>query len=236
MKYLLTLFILICLGATAEAQWWFDAGVKGAYGLTGMSDQNVYDSGTYKHKLSSGTSVGGRLGFNYGYHVGLSLEYAGATGNQDFNYNGSVYNSYTWKHNDVSLLFRYSGNGAYVEIGAENSQIKEVELESKDLAAPTDVTDKFSDNYTSGVLGFGSYLMGGGLFTVNIGIRLHWAFDDMVNEEGKAENYPIVVEPLEDPSKKTLAAAAQLQLEANYAFGRFAKSACHDKWRLILFQ
>lgn len=236
MKFILTLFILFSLGATAEAQWWFDAGVKGAYGPTGMLDDNVFDSGTYKHKLSTGTSVGGRLGFNYGYHVGASLEYVAATGHQDFNYNGEVYNSYTWKHNDISLLFRYSGNGAYVEIGAENSQINKVELESDDLSSTSDVTDKFSDNYTSGVLGFGSYLMGGGLFTVNIGIRLHYAFDDMVNAEGKADNHPIVVYPLPDPSKKTIAAAAQLQLEANYAFGRFAKSACHDKWRLILFQ
>ncbi len=236
MKYIITLIILTCFGVSAHAQWWFDAGLKGAYGPTLMSDQNVYNSSTYKHKITTGTSIGGRLGFNYGYHVGMSLEYASATSNQDFNYNSKVYNSYKWKHNDISLLFRYSGNGAYIEIGGESSKIKSVDLESQNESHPSDVTSYFNKNYDSAVFGFGSYLMGGGLFTLNIGIRLHFALQDMVSQEGKDANAPILEYQLPDPSVKTLAAAAQLQLEANYAFGRFAKSACHDKWRLLLFQ
>ena len=80
--------------------------------------------------------------------------------------------------------------------------------------------------------------MGGGLFTANLGVRFHWSIDDMVNDAGKEARIPFTAEVNEsyDPSKKTLATAAQLQLELNYAFGRFAKSACHDKWRLLLFQ
>ncbi|MBK8830364.1 MAG: hypothetical protein IPN60_05815 [Saprospiraceae bacterium] len=58
----------------------------------------------------------------------------------------------------------------------------------------------------------------------------------MVNEAGKDAGYPIVVEALKDPTQKTLATAAQLQMELNYAFGRFSKEACHDRWKLILFQ
>ena len=99
-----------------------------------------------------------------------------------------------------------------------------------------DVSENFNKNYTSGIFGFGSYLLGSELLTLNLGIRVHWGFTDMVNDTGKEAGYPIVVEDLKDPSKKTLATAAQLQLELNYAFGRFSKEACHDRWKLILFQ
>jgi hypothetical protein len=235
-KYFLTGFLLVLFAFSAHSQIWFDAGIKGAYGPTLMYDHNVFDSDVYKHKLTAGYSIGGRLGVNFGYHTGLSLEYAGATSKQNFTLDNEIFNTFKWKHNDISLLFRYSGNGGYVEIGGEYSKIKEVELERHVPNTKEDVTDKFKKNYKSGVFGFGSYLMGGGLFTANIGIRLHWSFDEMVNESGKEDNYPIIEFPLADPSKKTFATAAQLQLELNYAFGRFAKSACHDRWRLLLFQ
>jgi hypothetical protein len=235
MKYLFTFSMMMFLAVTAHSQWWFDAGVKGSYGLTGMSDQNVYDDSDYKHLISTGTSVGGRLGFNYGYHVGASIEYAGATSNQDFEYNGDLYNSFKWKHNDLSTLFRYSGNGAYIEVGAKFSNIKSVELDNVNFGV-SDVSENFVDNYTSAIFGFGSYLMGTELLTINLGVRLAWSFQDMVNATGKEGNYPIVVEDLKDPSVKTHPASAQLQMEVNYAFGRFSKEACHDRWKLILFQ
>jgi len=236
MKYLITLTFLMTVAISAHSQWWFDAGVKGSYGPTMMYDQNVFDDGDYKHAISTGTSIGGRLGFNYGYHVGFSLEYAGATSNQDFNYGTTDdFNSFKWKHNDISTLFRYSGNGAYVELGAKFSNIKSVELDNV-TDGISDATQYFNDKYTSGIFGFGSYLMGSELLTLNLGVRVHWGFTDMVNDAGKDAGYPIVVEALKDPSKKTLATAAQLQMELNYAFGRFSKEACHDRWKLILFQ
>lgn len=243
MKHLITLSFILALAVTAQAQWWFDIGAKGAWGATTMYDQNVFDHGSYKHALTSGTAFGGRLGFNYGYHVGFSFEYGTATSNQDFNYEiGGVhydpYNAFKWKHNDMALLFRYSGNGAYVEIGGKTSSVKSVELETTGPGNPVvdDVSEYFEKNYTSGIFGFGSYLAGSELLTINLGVRIHWGFTDMVNEQGKEANYPIVVDQLDDPSKKTLATAAQLQMEINYAFGRFSKEACHDRWRLILFQ
>ena len=235
MKITITFLLVFSLSYAAQSQWWFDAGIKGAWGPTLMSNQNVYDDSDYKHDITTGTSFGGRLGFNYGYHVGLSLEYAGATSNQDFEYNGDLYNSYQWKHNDITGVFRYSGNGAYIELGAKYSNINSVERTQAGVSQPFDDTDDFSDSYTSGIFGFGSYLMGSELLTVNLGVRFHWGFDDMINAQGKENNQPIIVEPLKDPSVKTHAAAAQLQLEVNYAFGRFAKTACSDRWRLILF-
>lgn len=245
MKYVLTLSIVFALAVAGQSQWWFDAGVSGAWGATGLIDNNVYDHGSYKQKLSSGTSFGGRLGINYGYHTGLVLEYSGATSEQQYNDMGlTPFNTFQWKHNNITTMFRYSGNGAYVEFGAQFSNVKEVTIENASWGV-LDKTANFEDNYTSGVFGFGSYLMGSDLLTINLGARIYWAFGDIVNETGKGYYYPIVRNQPDnqnpqpgnwDPSVKTHAAAVQLRLEINYAFGHFAKEGCHDRWKLILFQ
>jgi len=236
MRHILSFIIFASIAFSAQSQVWFDAGVKAAVGPTFMWDQNVFDDAHYKHKLTMGNSFGGRLGVNFGYHAGASLEYNASTGKQTFELNGDPQNTFKWKHNDILVLFRYSGNGAYVEIGGEYSIMGDVILERHNLNTEEEVSDKFAKNYKSGVFGFGSYLLGGDLITLNLGIRLHYAFDDMVNEQGKEANYPLVDQVLPDPSKKTLATAAQLQAELNYAWGRFAKTACSERWRLFLFQ
>ncbi len=237
MKYFITLSFLVAMSYTAQSQWWFDAGVKGAFGPTLMYDDNVFDEGatSYKHKLTTGHAFGARLGANYGYHVGVALEYSNATSRQDFVLNSDPYNTFKWKHNDIVAVFRYSGNGAYVELGGKLSNIAKVEVDNVNTGV-SDVSDRFVDSYTSGIFGFGSYLAGSDVLTLNMGIRLHWGFNEMVSDAGKEQNYPLIIKPLKDPSKKTLGTAAQLQMELNYAFGRFAKTACGDRWKLILFK
>jgi hypothetical protein len=109
-------------------------------------------------------------------------------------------------------------------------------LANPEVPVNIDATPNFEKNYLGGVLGFGSYIAGNDLLSINLGIRLHWGFDDIVNQTGKDNNYPIYGYPEQiDASNKTIQTAAQLQMEVNYAFGRFAKSSCHDRWRLILF-
>lgn len=236
MKHFFTLLCLLALSVSAQSQIWFDAGIKGAFGPTVMLDKNVFDSGNYKHTITTGHSIGGRLGVNFGYHAGTSIEFNSARSRQDFDLDSDPHTRFTWKHSDLLLLFRYSGNGAYVEIGPKYSIINEVIYTRFNPDSETDVTDNFEKNYISGVLGFGSYLLGNDVASLNLGIRIHYGLTDMVNETGKENNYPIVIYPLPDPSKKSVAAAAQLQMEFNYAFGRFAKNACHDRWKLVLFQ
>jgi hypothetical protein len=238
MKHLFTFLILLCFVVSGKSQWWFDAGVKGSYGPTMMYDQSVFDNSSYKHKLSTGYNYGFRMGFNHGHHIGLNLEYNLGHSKQDFNYHSEVFNKFDVKHNDIVGTFRYSGNGAFIEVGAEYASIKDVTLESlstEPINPPA--VDNFEKNYLGGVLGFGSYLAGNDLLSINLGIRLHWGFDEIVNPTGKDNNYPIfgVSDVAIDPSNKTFMTAAQLQLEVNYAFGRFAKSSCSERWHLILF-
>ncbi|MEO5905894.1 MAG: hypothetical protein ABIQ11_04175 [Saprospiraceae bacterium] len=236
MKYFFTLLLVVTLAFSAKSQLWFDAGVKGAYGPTMMLDGNIFDSGNYKHKLSTGHAIGGRLGVNFGYHAGVSLEYMSAKSRQDFEFSSNPHSRFIWKHNDILLMFRYSGNGAYVEIGGKYSNMGDVTLERYNPDVTTDVSEIFENSYMSGVFGFGSYLLGSDLFTLNLGIRLHYSFEDMVAADGKENFYPLEMDLTPDLNKKTVATAAQLQAEFNYAFGRFSKEACQNRWKLLLFQ
>ena len=236
MKYILTFLLVASFGFIANSQVWFDAGIRGAYGPTLMLDKNIFDSGNYKHRITTGHAIGGRLGVNFGYHAGVSLEYAGANSKQDFDLINDRHSRYIWKHKDFMLLFRYSGTGAYIEFGGKYSNMGDVTVTRYNPDVTTDVSGDFEKSYMSGVLGFGTYLLGSELFTLNIGIRMHYGLNDMVTAAGKENFYPAVMDNTPDLTKKTIATAAQFQAEFNYAWGRFAKAACQDRWRLFLFQ
>jgi hypothetical protein len=234
MKQLFTL-ILIATATTTFSQTFFDAGIKGAYGPTLMYNKNIFDDGDYDHVLASGYGFGGKLGVHFAEHHGFTVDYLGATSKQDFDLRGGGTHNYKWKHNDVLLMYRYSGNGAYVEIGPKISFMNEVTQEVNG-GTELDVTSKFVDNYKSIVFGFGSYLAGSDVLTLQAGVRLHWSLDDMVSEEGINDGYPAPGAIFENDYTKTYPAAAQFMLEVNYAFGRFAKASCSSRWRLILFE
>jgi hypothetical protein len=158
-----------------------------------------------------------------------------SSGKQTFNEEKGMVqtNTYDWSTNDVLILYRYTGYGAYFEVGPRISFVSDVMNTYHDQAA-MEVTELFEDKWISGVIGFGSYLAGSDVFSVQIGMRLYYQFGDMINEAGQAANLPAYIEY--DTYKKTNAIAAQLHLEFNYAFGRFAKASCRDRWKLILFQ
>jgi len=233
MKQMLTLSLL-CACLPLFGQMFFDAGIKGAYGPTLMYNQNIFDDGEYDHVLTSGYGFGAKLGVHFASHHGFTFDYMNSTSRQNFDLRGGGMHNYKWKHNDLLLMYRYSGNGAYVEIGPEISFMSDVTSDNGG-SQEVDVTPNFADNYKSIVFGFGSYLIGSDLVTLQAGVRLHWALDDMISEQGMENNYPATGRPF--PSyEKTKATAGQFMLELNYAFGRFAKASCSHRWRLILFE
>ncbi len=239
MKYITTL-ILIAAVIPVFGQTFFEAGVKFAYGPTFMYNKNLLDEGTYDHVLTSGLAIGGKLGVTFAGHHGVTVDYMSAKSNQDFDLRGGGTHEYTWKHNDVLLMYRFSGNGAFVEIGPKFSFMSDVT--SRYLTTPeADVTPNFVENYKSVVFGFGSYLIGTDVLTIQAGVRLHWALDDMISEEGQNAGdagYPVHPSvSLSFPTyEKTKDTAGQFMVELNYAFGRFAKASCSQRWRLILFE
>ena len=199
-----------------------------------MYNKNIFDDGDYDHVLTSGFGFGGKLGVHFASHHGFTLDFMSASSKQNFDLRGGGMHNYKWKHNDLLLMYRYSGNGAYIEIGPEISFMSDVTSDNGG-SQEVDVTPKFVDNYKSIVFGFGSYLLGSDLITLQAGVRLHWGLDDMVSDEGQAEGYPATGTSF-DTYEKTHPTAGQFMLELNYAFGRFARASCSQRWRLILFE
>ncbi len=222
--------------ATTYGQVWFDMGVKGSYGITMMSNKNIFDDRDVDYQISGGYGFGVSVGTHFGDHQGIIVEYMRSTGKQNFDEELGVVqsNNYEWSTNDVLLLYRYTGYGAYFEVGPKIAFVSDVMNTYHDQ--PTmDVTHLFEDKWISGVVGFGSYLGGSDLFSMQIGLRLYYQFGDMINEDGQALDLPPPAYIDYDTYKQTNLISAQLHLEFNYAFGRFAKESCHDRWKLILF-
>ena len=235
MKYLL-LVSLLAYTTMSSAQMFFDVGAKGSWGPTAMFNKNIFDDSSYDHKVNFGYAFGGKLGVHFNSQHAVIAEYNWATSKQDFEFNNGgsrEANKYSWQHHDIMLLYRYSNSGVFVELGPKYSIISDVtqQFVTED---ELDATQYFADSYTSGVFGFGSYIAGSDLLTFQIGIRLSWAFTDLISEEGKQANYPTIVTTYET-YKKTNEVSGQLTFEVNYAFGRLAKESCAGRKRLIMF-
>jgi hypothetical protein len=238
MKTILTLVFAISL-SPLFGQMFFDFGIKGAYGPTYMLNQNLADDTAYDHELNAGYGVGAKLGLHFASHHGFTFDFMHSKSNQKFGLTNRGLHDYSWTHNDLMLMYRLSGNGAYVEFGPKISLVSDVTSIINGVDEG-DVKVNFENNYTSLVFGFGSYLLGNELFSLQIGARIHYALSDMVSAEGITAGYPAVHSSstfdYNTDYQKTKATAGQILLEFNYAFGRFARASCSHRWRLILFE
>ena len=236
LRMIVLVIIAFCATVPVFAQGaWFDIGIKGAYGLTMMGNKNIFDDRNIDHRISGGYGFGVSLGVHFGQNSGVLVEYMRSTGNQKFDDESTSSNlliDYQWQTNDVLLLYRFSGNGGYFEIGPKASFLSDISLEVEGTTVEN-VDQWFEDTWFSGVLGFGTYIAGSELFTIQAGIRLHYQFGDMVNDAGENAGWPVGT--VYESYKQTSLIMAQFHLEVNYAFGRFAKESCRDRWKLILF-
>ena len=235
MKNILTL-VLISISGVLSAQAYFDAGVKAFWGPTFMYNKNILDDRTYDHQFSTGYSFGGKVGMHWGNH-GVTFDYMNATSKQDFLFTymdtRDNVNNYTWTHHDLLLMYRYSTNGVYIEIGPKYSLMSDVQIQFLEFEESS-VKEMFVERYPSAVFGFGAFLAGSDVFTIQLGMRLHWGLADMISEEGKENNYP-TIDTYYDTYTSTIPVAAQIGIEFNYAFGRLAKETCGGRKKLILF-
>ena len=209
-------------------------GFKGSYGLTLMMNNNIFDDREIDHQINAGYMFGPSLGIHFGDHQGIQIEYLWSVGRQSFDIETVTPTEridYDWKTNDLVLLYRYTGYGAFFEIGPKVSFLKEM---NREYNTEEEVSANFEDTWYSGVVGFGMFLAGSDLFSLQLGLRFQYQFNDMINGTGKDNNYPVGVNY--EQYKSTNLLTAQIQLEANYAFGRIAREHCRDRRKLILFQ
>lgn len=244
MKNLLIALLMLISATGAYSQkvyaWW-DVGLKTSYGLTGLVNTNLFDDRNYEHHLSSGFGVGGKFGFYFGLFNGISVDFMLSQYNQKFDYNtitGQNFNhSLKWSNYDLSVLYRLQKDGIYIELGPMISFVNKVT--NKD-DGPTgingEVTSSFLDKYYSGVFGIGGYLFNYETFTVMLGLRMGYGFNDIVNATGKEARFP---SPSQDISKykdvSTNPAFVQLVLEANLALGYYGRTSCSKRATLFSF-
>jgi hypothetical protein len=212
-----------------------DAGLKVGYGLTGMLNGNLFDDKNYEHHLTTGTTFGAKIGLYIGLYDGVTVDFMISDNNQkfDFNRDGKNFNhEINWKNYDLAVLYRMQKDGLYIELGPQFSFVNKVN-EVNDFNTPPDKDIKqfYSKNYISGVFGIGGYVFNYETFTTMLGIRLGYGFTDMINDEGKAANYPNPAAAAQPYSsyKKTNAAFVQLNMEFNFALGYYGRSSCSKR-------
>ncbi len=212
---------------------WFDAGIKGAWGPTLLYNSNTMNDLVLNQQVNTGFAVGGKFSFNFGYIHGITFDLMYANGHQNYQNVENVNNSVDvkWKTYDLYVLYRMYRTINYMELGPKFSKVQSFtnnDVDSKQFYLP---------NYPSAVLGFGWYAFGRKAFTGTIGLRVEYAFNDIISADGKETGYP--VNPFKstayDPYKTTNPLSAQLVFELNWGIGYFAKTACGGRRHFFSF-
>ena len=221
------LFSLLFLAAGLKAQLWLEIGGKANYGLTGYYNKNIINDRQHDFSLNGGLAYGGVIGLNIGDYHGFNIEGLKATSQQKLSYRdllADIDNVLQWETFDLYFLYRYySESGAYFEIGPKLSKVKLVEQTlEKSLS---DVKDLYEDQDLSAALGLGGFLAGTDIFTLKLGIRLEYAFQDFVNEAGMDSGHPA---PYTSYSSYTPThpVRATIGIELNFGVGGVAQASC----------
>jgi hypothetical protein len=234
MKKILTLVVGLTLMHAVNAQkigFWFDAGLKAGVGPTMLLNKNVFDDDVYDHQFSNGFAVGGKFGIFHGLYNGVTFDVMLNKGTQKFRSeinNPFVEHQVNWNSVDLSVLYRLQKEGIYIELGPQFSFVNKVE---QDGFGPEDVSEFYAENLTSGVFGFGGYLIGNDQFTLMFGLRLGYSFTDFISDAGQDLQYPRAAAVQQDLTpydtyETTNPIFVQLMFEANFGIGYFAKTAC----------
>lgn len=238
-RLFISLFVfLFCLKLSAQ-EFWFEAGLKGGAGMSFLYNKNILDDSDWDYALTPMFGAGAKFSCNFGPYHGVFLEalynksgqdwkYNIANSTQDFDY------SVEWQSIDLYVLYRGIRNRTYFEIGPMYSLLQKFEQPA--LGGDTETTDFYESSYFGGAFGFGGYIAGSETFSVGIGLRLNYGFGDVVNDKGLAEGngFP---NPVKDAAyetvEKTNIMSAQFLVEFNFGVGRFAKTACSERFKRI---
>ena len=210
---------------------WFDAGVKGSWGPTFLLNQNLTNNSEFGQQISTGYSMGGKFGFNFGYIHGITFDAMYSQNSQTYSPKDLNPFSVDWNNIDLYLLYRVYRTINYLEIGPKYSLVNTVRNDG------VETTQYYTDQYASAVLGFGWYVFGRETFTATLGMRIEYGFVDMISGEGKSLGFPVnpVATTAFEPYKPTNPVIAQVVFELNWGIGYFAKTACAGRKHFFAF-
>ena len=223
------LFFCLCLSILVEGQTWLEIGGKALVGVTGYYNENIINDPEHDFNLNAAISYGGAFGINFGEVHGLSFEglygkhLQAVTFGDDFIGN-QVRNEVQWSTFEAYLLYRlYSRTGLFLEAGPKMSFVREVTQEFGTIRL--DVEGVYEDQYLSAVFGFGGLLAGSEFIALKMGIRLEYAIDDFVTNEGQALGYPSPYSSYET-YRETHPFRGTVYLELTFPLGRLGKQKC----------
>lgn len=225
-----------CLQLTAQ-EFWFEAGLKGGAGMSFLYNKNIADDGNWDYALTPMYGGGAKFSVNFGPYHGVFVEGLYNQSQQDWIYNVSTSTedfdySVKWQSIDLYLLYRGIRNRTYFEIGPMYSMLQKVEQGG--VEPYNESTDFYEDSYFGGVFGFGGYVVGQETFSVGIGLRLNYGFGDLVNDAGQKDGYPNLPNDMPyETVENTNPIFAQFLVELNFGVGRFAKTACSQRFKRI---
>lgn len=234
MKYI-TIIISLFFACTLQAQsFYIDAGLKAQFGATALINQSVNDHPNWNYDIGNGFSYGGKVGFNFEDH-GITVDVLLNQGESNFEFDGNQNFVSEYATTDVYLLYRLSRYRGYLELGPKMNFIRSVENRALD-GTTEDVTDLYLDNSYSGVLGFGTYLIGtDGRFSGIFGLRFEYGLTDMLDQGlGEPLGLPIRQDGLYDNGyNTTVPFFAGLVFELNWGIGYYGKASCGARGKFI---
>jgi len=227
-------FIFTAFSGLKAQELWFDAGIKGAWGPTMIIDKNIMDEAHLNQNINTGFGYGAKFAINFGYIHGITFDFMLNNGHQTYditenNNNGTV--DIKWNTFDIYVLYRLYRTINYLEIGPKFSKVSSFKNDDKETS------DFYQKSFPSAVLGFGWYVFGNKSFTGTLGVRVEYAFNDIVTPEGKDLGYPVNpyrTKGYDDPAT-THILTAQLSFELNWGIGYFAKTACGGRRHFFSF-
>ena len=243
MKKILLILPFILTTFTLNSQVWFDISARGSVGTSFWINSNTYKSSALSPRFDLSWGAGGRFGVNFGEGPGVVVESLfgqhGAGYKQSMSDgNGGFYNlDRVSKMSAVELnvLFRWLKNSAYIEIGPSFNFITKITDADSIFSAPTDYFNKIMYGATFGV---GALIAGNERVGVMLGLKINYAFSDLISDAGKNNNYQMV-NPNNDwdftTYKGTHPLSIQVTLEINYSLGYLVRSSCGKRSYLIGF-
>lgn len=238
------LVLMIFVSNCICAQKWLDLGAKGGYGVNLLYNNNFFNDREFNPKLSYGYCYGGKIGFNFNEEHSITLDVVSSVFNQAYTYNKTVVNpdsSVTKTYHELSigfsnldflLLYRKMKSASYVEVGPQYSLI--VNTRGNDSqTGKMDVSPYLVKSYYAIALGFGGFVIGSENFGALVGLRISYALNDILNNQGQQIHFPSTNKYSSySPSNPV---SALMILEFNYDLGYLASSKCGKKTKFLMF-
>lgn len=226
-----------------QAQVWFEGGGRVMYGATALFASEVNDNDNHSMNIETGLSFGPVFNINFSDIAGISTEVMFASGKQSYDFDGggvsalATTNNIEWNSTDIYLLYRTMSRGAYLEIGPKLSLLSQVDQNVSNMGITgeyyltpdlMDVSNMYTDQFFSGVLGFGMYVAGSKYFTVSLGFRIEYAFQNFTSSDGEDLDFPLPYEPtFESGNLRNINAYGGL--EVRFPIGGIARAQCGQR-------